>query len=119
MTAAEIVETLGAKPLAVSDFHPLSKEYVSAFATDLMSDALAMIQDSPEDTVLLTGLCNQQVLRTAQMLDIELIIIVRGKEFSEEVLRMSRNMGVNVFSTPFTMYESCGRLYQQGLKAIV
>lgn len=119
MKASEIVETLHAEPLAIWNQHLLSKEYTAVFATDLMSDALAMIQDSPETTVLVTGLCNAQVLRTAEMLDIDLIIFVRGKKLSGESLQIAKEMEFNIFSTECTMYETCGLLYQKGMRAII
>jgi hypothetical protein len=118
MQAGEIAENLNAKPIAIWNQHLLSKDYSAAFATDLMSDALAMIQESPETTVLITGLCNAQVLRTAEMLDIDLIIFVRNKQLTGESLQIAKEMGFNIFSTKYTLYETCGILYGKGLRAI-
>lgn len=118
MLAKDIVAAINATPMAIWNEHLLNKDYKAAFASDLMSDALALIQDSPESTVLITGLCNAQVLRTAEMLDIELIIFVRNKFLSEEDLEIAKEMGFNIFSTPHTMYQTCGILYGKGLKGI-
>lgn len=118
MLAKDIAEAVEAKPVAIWNQHLLSKDYTAAFASDLMSDALAMIQNSPDSTVLITGLCNAQVLRTAEMLDIELIIFVRGKQLSEESLEIAKEMGFNIYCTSLTMYDACGRLYAKGLKGI-
>lgn len=118
MIAEEIVKTISAEPIAIWNHHLLSKDYNAAFATDLMSDALAMIQDNFDTTVLVTGLCNDQVLRTAEMLDIEFIIFVRGKVLSKDSLSIAEEMGFNLFTTKLTMYEACGKLYEKGLRGI-
>ena len=73
MKAKEIVEAINAKPLALSSEESMEKDYSKGFASDLMSDVLAMVHE-PESTVLITGLCNAQTIRTAEMLDMELII---------------------------------------------
>ena len=118
MLAKDIVEAINATPLAIWNEHLLNKDYSSAFASDLMSDALALIQNSPDSVVLITGLCNAQVLRTAEMLDIEMIIFVRNKFLSEDDLEIAKEMGFNLFSTPHTMFKTCGLLYEKGLRSI-
>ena len=117
MKAQDIAAALNAKALTNSCC-PSEKQYTRCFATDLMSDALAMIQNAPEETVLLTGLCNIQALRTAQMLDLELVVIVRGKEPNEDIISMSTDLGIDVYTTPYTMYEACGILYREGMRSI-
>ena len=118
MIGSEIAEAVHAEPLAIWNRHLLTKNYRAAFATDLMSDALAMIREYPDETVLITGLCNAQVLRTAEMLDIEMIIIVRGKKLGQDEIEMAQDMGCNLFTTELTMYEACGLLYQKGMRGI-
>ena len=83
-----------------------------------MSDALALIQNSPDSTVLITGLCNAQVLRTAEMLDVEMIVFVRNKRLSKEDLEIAKEMGFNIFTTKHTMFKACGILYEKGLNSI-
>lgn len=85
------------------------------FGADLMSDVLASIQ--PE-AVLLTGLCNPQVVRTAQMADIAAIVIVRGKQPPAETIRLANEENVPLISTPYGMFEVCGRLHEAGLKSL-
>ncbi len=118
MIAKDIVQAIQAEPLSVWNSNLLNKDYSMAFASDLMSDALAMIQNYPESTILITGLCNSQVLRTAEMLDIEMIIFVRGKKLPEESLEIASEMGFNIFTTKYTMYETCGILFGKGLGGI-
>ena len=89
-----------------------------AFASDLMSDALAMIHDHCESTILVTGLCNAQSIRTADMLDIRTILIVRGKKYNEQEIELAKSCGIDVITTSYTMFETCGLLYKKGLKYV-
>lgn len=79
---------------------------------DLMSDVLASIQP---DAILFTGLCNPQVVRTAQMADVRAIVIVRGKKPPSETISLAEQEGIPLISTPYGMFEVCGRLYRAGL----
>ncbi|MBE6035491.1 hypothetical protein [Aminipila sp.] len=84
----------------------------SAFASDLMSDVLALVK---EQNILLTGLCNPQVLRTAEMLDMNCVILVRGKVPTEEFITMAAEKNICLLTTKKTMFTSCGILYSNGL----
>lgn len=90
----------------------LNREVKGGFGADLMSDVLASIQ--PE-AVLLTGLCNPQIVRTAQMADIAAIVLVRGKKPQSETIQLANLEDVPLISTPYGMFEVCGRLHQAGL----
>ena len=81
MTVKDVRDVLGARVLAGEEF--LDREVKSACGSDMMSDVLAFSKDH---SVLLTGLCNPQVIRTAEMLDIVCIIFVRGKKPDESML---------------------------------
>ncbi len=118
MLAKEIADILCAAPLTEWDEKIMNQDYRNVFATDLMSDALAMIQDNEESTVLLTGLCNSQTLRTAEMLDVRFIVFVRGKYLQDIDLEMAKNMDITCLATDLTMYDACGRLYQKGVAGI-
>lgn len=86
-----------------------------AFASDMMSDVLAHVQ---EDTLLLTGLVNSQSVRTAEMLDLPCVVFVRGKNPHRDAIERAREMGMPALSTQYTMFESCGRLYAAGLSPV-
>ena len=86
MTVKDAMETLGARVLVGED--RLDQEVRSACGSDMMSDVLAFSKDH---SILLTGLCNPQVIRTAEMLDIVCIIFVRGKKPDEVVLQMAKD----------------------------
>jgi len=93
----------------------LRREIKGAFAADLMSDVLASIQP---DAVLITGLCNPQVVRTAHMADVAAIILVRGKRAPDETLALANIEEIPIIQTPFGMYEACARINQAGLRSL-
>ena len=79
---------------------------------DLMSDVLAAVQPG---AVLLTGLCNPQVVRTAQIADVRAVIFVRGKEPFADTLEIATQEEIPLISSPYGMFELCGRLFRSGL----
>lgn len=90
-------------------------EFKHVFASDLLSDALAMI-DEGESTLFLTGLVNMQSLRTAEMLDIHTILFVRDKKPDQAMIETAKALELNLYTTTMTMYEACGLLYQGGMR---
>lgn len=84
----------------------------SACGSDLMSDVLALTKPG---SVLLTGLTNPQVVRTAEMLDLKAIVFVRNKKPDEKTIRMAEAINLVLILSPYPLYESCGRLYSAGL----
>ena len=83
-----------------------------ACGADLMSDVLAFTHAG---TLLLTGLTNPQVVRTAEMAGIRAIIFVRGKRPPRETIALAEEKGIPLLATRYTLYEACGRLYNAGL----
>ena len=90
----------------------LDRVVLGGCGADLMSDVLASVQ--PE-AVLLTGLCNPQVIRTAIIADIHAIVFVRGKQPDKETLELANEEDVPLIRTEFGLYEACGILYNAGL----
>ncbi len=90
----------------------LEREVYSACGSDMMSDVLAYVKDQG---VLLTGLVNSQVIRTAEMMDMVCIVFVRNKRPTEEMVELAREMGIVMMCSPKRMYEACGKLYMNGL----
>ena len=90
----------------------IERRVYSACGCDLMSDVLAYVKDQ---AVLLTGLVNPQVIRTAVMMDMVCIVFVRSKIPSEEMLSLARESGIVVMTTDKRLYEACGLLYSNGL----
>ena len=93
----------------------LEMEIKGGCGADLMSDVLASVQP---DAILLTGLCNPQVVRTAQMADVQAIIFVRGKQPNKETIQLAEQEKMPLISSPYGMFELCGRLYQAGLPSL-
>jgi predicted transcriptional regulator len=91
----------------------LDVEIPCVCAADLMSDVLAFAESG---SILLTGLCNPQVVRTVEMADIVAIIFVRGKHPPPETVALAKEKGIPLVTTPHTTFEMCGRLYQVGLR---
>ena len=110
MKISRIQELLEAKLYCCRD--NLEKDVQSVFGCDLMSDALAYVNDQ---AVLLTGLVNPQVIRTAVMMDMRCIVFVRGKRPPEDVISLADDAGLVVLATEERMYTACGKLYAQGL----
>ncbi len=110
MKISEMQDLLGAKVLCGEEH--LSKNVDSAFGCDLMSDVLAYVTDQ---AVLLTGLVNPQVIRTALMMDMVCIVFVRTKVPNEEMIALAKENGIVMMSTDKTLYTACGLLYQNGL----
>lgn len=87
-------------------------EVKSACGCDLMSDVLAFVKNQ---TLLLTGLVNPQVIRTAEMMDIKAIVFVRGKIPGDDVVALAKKLDMAIFSTDTPLYIACGKLYSNGL----
>jgi hypothetical protein len=95
-----------------------------AFCSDLMSDAL-MVMNSIKDprilenSILITGLATNQSIRTAEMLDVEIVLLVRGKTPSLKVIDLAIESNVILLATEHTMFNVSGMLYQEGVKGII
>ena len=114
MTINDIKDLLDAQVLCGEEH--LDKEVHSACGSDMMSDVLAYVKDQ---AVLLTGLVNAQVIRTAEMMDMICIVFVRSKQPTPEMIELAKESGVAVLTTPKRMYEACGVLYSSGLGGAV
>lgn len=90
----------------------LERDAYSACGCDLMSDVLAYVKDQ---AVLLTGLVNPQVVRTAEMMDMICIVFVRSKTPTKEMLDLAKESGIVVMKCNKRLYEACGLLYSNGL----
>jgi len=110
MKISEIAQILDANVHYGKD--NMETEVKSACCADLMSDVLAFSKSS---TVLLTGLMNPQVIRTAEMMDIVCIVFVRNKKPTVEMTALAKELDITLMSTEYTMYYAGGRLYHAGL----
>ncbi|MBQ7088575.1 MAG: hypothetical protein IJN04_02930 [Clostridia bacterium] len=90
----------------------LGDHVYSACGSDMMSDVLAYVKDQ---AVLLTGLMNTQVVRTAVMMDMRCIVFVRDKQPTPEIVELATESGIVLLASPKRLYEACGILYANGL----
>ena len=110
MKICEIRDLLNAEVLAGEEL--LEHEVASACCSDMMSDVLAYVKDQG---LLITGLINPQVVRTANMMDMICIVFARGKTPTEEMLKLASECGIAVLATKKRAFEACGALYSAGL----
>ncbi len=111
MTLEKIKELLNAH--IVSENSDLSLPIEFAIASDLMSDVLSAVQPGE---LLLTGLTNNQVIRTCEIAGIQAVVFVRGKRPNAETIKMGESCNIPILSTQLTMFEACGILFTQGIK---
>ena len=90
----------------------LNRDVKMACGCDLMSDVLSFVKSG---SLLLTGLTNPQVVRTAEMADIAAICFVRGKKPGAETIEIAKSKDIPLLTTYLPMFESCGRLHEEGL----
>lgn len=111
MYLKEVRDILNAEILCGED--KLDTEVLSACGSDFMSDVLAYVKNQ---AVLLTGLVNPQVVRTADMMDMKCIVFVRGKRPDDAMLNLAKERGIVVMASTLPMYPACGKLYAGGLR---
>ena len=110
MKISKMQELLEARVLCCEE--NIEHEIHSACGCDLMSDVLAFVKDQ---AVLLTGLVNPQVIRTAEMMDMICVVFVRSKVPTPEMIELARESGIVLMVSDKRLYEACGLLYQNGL----
>lgn len=110
MVVRDIIQILEADIITAAD---LDVEVKTACGSDMMSDVLAYVKDQ---SVLLTGLLNPQVVRTAEMMDMRCIVFVRGKVPDQSVIDLAKDMDITLLKTRFRLFTACGKLYASGLR---
>ncbi|MBP5516265.1 MAG: hypothetical protein J6X86_04860 [Bacteroidales bacterium] len=112
MTIREISKLLNATVCIGEE--RLDEEVETAFASDLMSDVLTL-KDTP---MLITGLCNVQTIRTCDMATLDIIVVVRNKKVTDDMLELAEDNDMVILSCPFSMFKACGLLYDAGIKPL-
>ena len=110
VTLEDVKKILNAEVVAGGEF--LHRNVKMACGSDLMSDVLAFVKS---DSLLLTGLTNPQVVRTAEMAELGAICFVRGKKPDKRTIKLAEAGNMPMLTTPLSMFEACGRLYQEGV----
>ena len=112
MTLTEILDIVNAS--AITHSVPLQKTVDNAYCADLMSDVLSF---SITKSLLVTGLTNTQVIRTAEMAAIEMIIFIQGKQPDSQTVKLAEEKHIPLLVTDYSMFDTCGRLYEKGLRS--
>ncbi len=110
MTVADIIKLLDATVICGEEH--TQREVHNACGSDMMSDVLAYVKDQ---SVLLTGLVNPQVVRTADMMDMVCVVFVRGKEPDASIIELANERHIVLLKTNHRMFTACGVLYAHGL----
>lgn len=111
MKVSEIKDILEAEVICGEEH--LDRDVYTACGSDMMSDVLAYVK---EQAVLLSGLMNPQVVRTAEMMDMQCIVFVRGKTPDESIVELAKDRDIVLLTTKYPMFASCGMLYEKGLR---
>lgn len=112
MKASEIAKLLDGEVVCGREY--LDRDVYTACAADMMSDVLAYVKDQ---AVLVTGLCNVQTIRTAQMMDMVCIVFVRNKKPDAAMVKLAEERQLILITAKQTMFGACAVLSQAGLKA--
>ena len=112
MTLREIAKLLNAT-VCIGESR-LDEEVGHAFASDLMSDVLTL-KDTP---MLVTGLCNIQTIRTCDMASLDIIVVVRNKKVTDDMIELAEDDDMVILSCPYSMFKACGLLYDAGIKPL-
>jgi len=113
MTLREIQDILAAE--VITGDANLEKEIKYGFAADLLSDVLALSRGP--GALLITGIIHPQVIYAGNTIDLGAIMFVRGKRPNGATLQLAIENQIPLLTTPYIMFETCGRLYQHGLRA--
>lgn len=114
MKISEIVKILEAEVLQEEGDYDI--EIKCGFAADLLSDTLFIVTREEEPVLLITGVTNTSVVKTAKILDIPCVVIARGKHVPQETIDLAKREKIILIRTKLIVFESCGRLYLAGLR---
>ncbi len=110
---SQIIHILQAEVVTIESY--VDKEITKAFSSDLMSDVLTLDEDS---ILLISGLANIQLIRTAEMADIHVVVLARGKKASSDMVELANESGIVIIETPRSIFGASGILYSHGLKPV-
>ena len=110
MLLREVQSLLHAKVLT-HDSNP-EMELTGAFSSDKLSHVLAFTNDK---SILITGLYNLQVIRTAELMGIECVIFIGKDEPDDIMIEMAEDLDIVVLHSPYSMFVTSGILYSNGL----
>lgn len=112
MNLAELIDIVGATVVAGVEQHIIVD---NGFCSDLLSDVLTIDTDR---MLLITGLANVQTIRTAEMADVQCVLLVRDKKATIEMIKLAEENGMILMETSISMFNAAGQLFQKGLKPV-
>ncbi len=113
MKLSEIKEILKAEVLVGHEQMDMS--IFAGGGADLMSDVLS---SAAKESVLLSGLTTEDVIRTAKISGVGAVVFVRGKIPDERVVNLAASYNMPLLTTRYSLFVSCGRLYMSGLRGL-
>jgi predicted transcriptional regulator len=113
MKISEMKEILNAEMLSGED--QMDKVIDAGGAADLMDDVLAAVA---KECALLTGVTTDHVIRTAKIVGVSVIVIVRGKKPPKEFIDMAKSFNIPLMVTEYSLFVACGRLYMNGIRGL-
>lgn len=113
MVLKDLCKLLNGAVVSGADRLGESVEY--GFASDLMSDVLTL---KIGNFVLLTGLANIQAVRTAEMSDVDYMVLCRGKKATEDMIELGEDNNMVVIESPYSLFKCAGLLWEAGLREV-
>ncbi|MCR5268790.1 MAG: hypothetical protein K6E16_09760 [Lachnospiraceae bacterium] len=110
MKLGEIKDLLHASVL--TENYDLNTDVDSAFCSDMMSNVLAYANDK---SILITGLYNAQVLRTADMMGMACVVFIGRRDPDPQIIELANELEICVLLTRSSMFTTCGLLFYNGL----
>ncbi len=124
MKLKDIIDITKSTVITIDEDINFDRDVQYGLSCDLMSDVLMVLRkqaddiDVEENSVLITGLATMQAIRTAEVLDIDIVMFVRGKQPNETVIKQAKDNNIILLTTKHMMYRTCGELFCSGLKGI-
>ncbi len=112
MTITNLSEIINGK---IASYSKNKADFNFCFASDLMSDVLRI---DTEEMILLTGLANMQSIRTAEMADINCIVLARGKKATTDMVELAEESYITIIESPYSMFHIAGLLFQNNIKPL-
>jgi predicted transcriptional regulator len=113
MKITEIKNALKATVIAGED--QMENTIAGAGSADLMDDVLAA---ATEGCALLTGVVTEQVIRTAKIARVGVIVFVRGKQPEKHVIALAKSYNIPLLLTQYSLFVASGKLYMEGLRGL-
>lgn len=91
-------------------------DVTKAFTSDLMSDVLTL--DDTDSLILVTGLANLQTIRTVEMSNINMVILVRGKKATQEMIDLAEENDTILIETNHSAFYTSALMFNAGIKPL-